>query len=82
MNWKAMIAQLKGALITGISETSQGALAGLQPGDVIIRANEQPITSVQTLETVVQSKPKQLLLQVSRQNTGLFVVIEPDSSNG
>lgn len=70
--------QTKGVLITGVGETSAGALAGLQPGDVIIRANSQPVTSVQALESLVQAKPKHLLLQINRQNTGLFVVVEPD----
>lgn len=71
---------LKGVLVTGVGETSPGALAGLQPGDVIIRANQQAVQSVKELETVLQTKPKQLLLQVSRSNTGLFVVIEQDNT--
>lgn len=69
---------LKGVLITGIGEISPGALAGLQPGDIITHANRQPVTSVKELEAVVQTKPKQLLLEVSRSNTGLFVVVEDD----
>lgn len=73
---------LKGVLVTGVGETSPGALAGLQPGDVIIRANQQAVQSVKELETVLQTKPKQLLLQVSRSNTGLFVVIEQDNTTG
>jgi serine protease Do len=71
---------LRGVLITGMGETSPGALAGLQPGDVITRANQTTITSIKDLETVAQSKPKHLLLQVNRNNTGLFVVIEADNS--
>ncbi len=73
---------LTGILVTGVGETCPGALAGLQPGDVIIRANQKEVLSVKDLEGVLQSKPKQLLLQVSRSNTGLFVVIEQDSANG
>jgi serine protease Do len=72
---------LKGVLITGLGETSPGALAGLQPGDVITHANQKLVTSLKELEDVLHSKPKQLLLQVSRSNTGLFVVIDQDSTN-
>ncbi len=74
---------LKGILVTGVGEISAGALAGLQPGDVIISANQKPVTSVKELEHILQNKPKQLLLQISRQNTGLFVVIEQnETKNG
>ncbi len=73
---------LKGIVVTGVGETSPGALAGLEPGDIIVSANQQPVTSVHALESIAQTKPKHLLLQISRQNTGLFVVVEQDTSNG
>ncbi len=69
---------LQGVIVAGVGETSRGALAGLQPGDVITHANQQLVASVKELETVLAAKPKQLLLQVNRNNTGLFVVIEQD----
>ena len=43
---------LKGILITGLGETSPGALAGLQPGDVITHANQKIVTSVKELEDI------------------------------
>lgn len=67
---------LRGVLVTGVSETSAGALAGLQPGDIITHANQEIVSSVTELENILKTKPKQLLLQVSRNNVGLFVVIE------
>jgi serine protease Do len=73
--------ELKGIIVAGVGETSRGALAGLQPGDVITRANQKTVGSVKELETVLATKPKQLLLQVNRNNTGLFVVIEQDLNN-
>ena len=69
---------LQGVIVAGVGETSRGALAGLQPGDVITHANQKLVASVKELETVLAAKPKQLLLQVNRNNTGLFVVIEQD----
>ncbi|MBS0351785.1 MAG: PDZ domain-containing protein, partial [Proteobacteria bacterium] len=74
--------ELQGVLVTGVNETSPGALAGLEPGDIIISANQKPVTNVGELKQVAQGKPKHLLLQISRQNMGLFVVVEQDNSDG
>ncbi len=67
----------QGALVTSVSETSEGALAGLMPGDVITSANSEKITSVKQLEKIVTKQPKQLLLKVARGNSSFFAVIEP-----
>lgn len=72
---------LKGVLVTGISEVCPAALAGLMPGDIITVANQQPIQTVTELETIAKKHPKHLLLQVTRNNTGLFVVIENNEEN-
>lgn len=69
--------QLQGALVVRVSETSESALAGLIPGDVITSANSQTVTSVKQLETIATKPSKQLLLTVARGNSRLFLVIEP-----
>ena len=69
--------RLKGALVTNVKETSEGALAGLMPGDVITRANSRKVNSVKALEAVVARQPKQLLLKITRGDSSLFAVIEP-----
>ncbi len=69
---------LKGVIITGMTDTSAGALGGLMPGDVITMVNQQAINSVTDLEKIAKSQPKRLLLQVSRNNNGVFVVLEND----
>ncbi len=69
---------LKGVIVTGVGETSAGALAGLEVGDVIIKANNQVVTSITQLQKVAESKPRELLLQISRDNTGLFLVVEKE----
>lgn len=66
---------VKGILVTQVSDTSQGALAGLQPGDVILAANQQQVIGVQELLHVISEKPKELLLKVNRNNNDLFLVI-------
>jgi len=68
----------QGVLVTGVSPGSQGMLAGLLLGDIITSANGKSVTSVKALETITDKKPNQLLLTVSRDNSNLFVVIEPE----
>jgi len=64
-------------IVTDISETSEGALAGLLPGDVITSANTEKVTSIKQLEKIANQQTKQLLLTVTRRHENLFVVLEP-----
>ncbi len=68
--------ELRGVVVTDVSEMSQGALAGLIPGDIITSANKEPVGTVNALKKIALSKPSTLLLQVSRNNQTLFLVIE------
>ncbi len=48
----------EGVIITGVLQDGPGALAGLRPGDVIVRVGDKAITSVPTLlATVASLKP-------------------------
>lgn len=69
---------IKGALVVTIEDTSDAALAGLEPGDVILTANEKPIDSVKTLTEIAHEKIPRLLLNVARENGNLFLVIQKD----
>jgi Do/DeqQ family serine protease len=71
---------LSGIIVTNVEDTSAGALAGLQLGDVIVDANSQPIKAVTQLTDLISQKPKQLLLRVSRGDSDLFLVIQPDQN--
>lgn len=68
---------LKGAIVIDVSDTSPGALAGLQIGDVITNANSQDINSVKQLEDIALHQTKPLLVKVARGNSSLFLVIQP-----
>ncbi len=67
---------LQGVQVTGMSDVSAAALAGIEPGDVIIKANQEPVSTINDLKNIASKTSKQLLLQISRNNTGLFLVID------
>ncbi|HLD16097.1 MAG TPA: trypsin-like peptidase domain-containing protein [Coxiellaceae bacterium] len=67
---------LKGALVVSVEDTSNAALAGLMPGDVIISANKKPTHTVEALETIAQHQSENLLLKVARGPGKLFLVIQ------
>ncbi|WP_100622838.1 Do family serine endopeptidase [Candidatus Coxiella mudrowiae] len=68
---------LSGVLVTSIDDHSDGALSGLQPGDIILSANNQVTPTVSELMNIAEKKPKQLLLKVARDSEQLFLVIQP-----
>ncbi len=64
-----------GVLVLRVAQNTAAWHGGLRPGDVIVSANQQPITTLNQLETLSQKSDKQLLLNVIRQSGALFVVI-------
>lgn len=69
---------IKGALVLDVTDTSAGALAGLIPGDIIIKANKQDVHSVKELIKIANSAKKSLLLKAIRNNMNVLLVIQPD----
>lgn len=70
---------IKGVLVISVSDTSNGAMAGLIPGDVILSANGTSVPTVNELINVAESKPDQMLLKVSRGTGQLFLVLQNNS---
>lgn len=68
-------ALLHGVLITGITDASEGALAGLTLGDVITSINHTPVTSIASLTKITAHETKPLLLTVKRGNENMFLVL-------
>ncbi len=71
---------LKGAVIVGVNDNSDAALAGLITGDVITAANGQITGDVSQLESIAMGNPKSLLLKVSRTDKTIFLVINKSAS--
>lgn len=66
---------LNGVLITGLSDSSNGALAGLAVADVITAVNSKPVDSVKTLQYIVIHEKNPILLSVMRGNNNLFLIL-------
>jgi serine protease Do len=68
-----------GVVVVGVQPGSQAADAGVQPGDVILEVNRQPISSVNDMLAKINNKDKeQLLLLVQRQHGKLFIPLLED----
>ncbi len=67
-----------GVQVVQVAENSAAWLAGIRPGDVILSANQTPVSSVQQLQQTARKGGEQLLLNVFQQRTGgaLFVIIK------
>lgn len=67
---------IKGIGVVAIAKDSPAFHAGLQPGDIIVTANQKPVATMQVLKTVAANSKQQMLLQVMRQGGGIFLVLK------
>jgi serine protease Do len=70
--------EVKGVQVLDLDISSSAALKGMRPGDVILTANNQPVTKVSQLMTIAASNQKRLLLEIQRPSSGgsIFMVID------
>lgn len=67
-----------GAVITDIDPSGPAAEAGVQPGDVILQVNRQPVRSPADVKAAVgRSGSKPILLLISRQGQNIFLTVTP-----
>lgn len=69
----------KGVVVTGVDPNSAAAVAGVQPGDVILEINRQPVRSLEDLRRIAGKLPKQegALLLINRRGGKLFLAVKP-----
>lgn len=66
----------KGVVIVGAMESSPAWRAGLRPGDVIIAANQMPVTQLSDLAQAAKQAHQELLVHVMRGPGAIFLVIK------
>ena len=68
-----------GVVVTGVAPDSAAAAAGVEPGDVILEINRQPVRSVADLKKLSGklSKKEGALLLINRRGGKLFLAIKP-----
>lgn len=66
----------RGVVIADIAPGAPAASAGLRIGDVIVSANQRPVTSVETLRSAAQASKDRLLLRIMRGNAALYLVLQ------
>ena len=68
-----------GLLVTGLEPDSPAANAGIQPGDIVLAADKQPVTSVDDLVKKISDAGKKrgaVLLHIARKGQVFFRAIE------
>lgn len=66
---------IKGVIILKVNDESNAWLAGLRPGDVIVKVNDQNVENISELMKIADKKPEQLLLTINRAGATLYMVI-------
>ncbi len=79
--WERLGLRLKatgrGMHVTSVRPNSNAAEVGLAPGDVVVRINQQPVTSVEAYrEAIIQARGKRsVLLLVQRGKVGYYLTL-------
>jgi uncharacterized protein len=70
--------QQRGVLVTDVALASSAMKAGIQRGDIITKANEQNIASINDLESLIQSAKSrsQIKLEVIKKGKPITIVID------
>jgi serine protease Do len=70
---------VKGVVVTGVSEGSPASDAGLQRGDVIEQVNRHPVNSVGEYQRLIREAGAQaVVLLIDRGGNTAFVVVQPE----
>ncbi len=70
------VEESKGVLITGVDDGSLAAMSDLQPGDLIVEADRQPVSNVDELQSILSKDRNQILLLVKRKGGSIFLVFK------
>jgi serine protease Do/serine protease DegQ len=65
---------VQGVTVSNVAPGSQAMLSGLRKGDVIVQANRQPVSDINTLQAAIGNN-QTLLLNVQRRDGALFLLL-------
>ena len=65
----------EGAVVVEVKRSSRAAWAGLRPGDAIVAVNQEQVKSPADVIRIAKEAKGELLLQVVRDGSALFIVI-------
>jgi serine protease Do len=65
----------QGVVITQVQEGSPASLADLQPGDLIVQCNREPVTNVDQLQSALPKSKDTVLLLIKRKDVSLYVTL-------
>jgi len=65
----------EGAIVLEVKPGSNAAQAGLRAGDAIVGVNQEPVSSPEDVVRIASDTEGQLLLQIVRDGSALFIVI-------
>lgn len=68
--------QASGVEIISVRSGSKAADAGLRKGDIIVSVNQEPVAGLDDLSTKVKRDASQLLINVLRNGSALFILLE------
>lgn len=69
---------IDGALVLGIKNGSPAAAGGIQPGDIIVQVNQQPVSDVSAAETALaeaKRKDKPAVILLNRNGSQFFTTV-------
>jgi S1-C subfamily serine protease len=66
----------QGVEITDIERGSTAASSGLRPGDIILSANRNVVTTIAELKKAVSQSDQRLMLRIKRGNAALYLVLQ------
>jgi serine protease DegQ len=68
--------KVEGVLVLRVDQGSPAARNGLRQGDIILAVNRQPVRNVQELSAAIRNAQSAIALNILRDNTRLFIVIQ------
>lgn len=66
---------IRGVLVTKVSDSSPGQLAGIMPGDVIITIDGKMVDTVQSVKAIVKTHTRPLILHVMRKSHQVLMML-------